>query len=482
MRSIFISLWDSLTGLGEAILNVLLQKDHGYSASFGSEKEFISRSADGFSVTGIRQLTIEQSTTHLAVVSPSGGGKTTVNIIPTILRQTRSSLLINDNSIEIRTATANYLRSKGYRVRYLDFDVEHFTTQNAFYNPLARIKSKADIAKITSILVSTTEGKGGDKFWNIKAMETISLAIELVLRDSDPRTHHLASVHRTLQMMVTEEDRVSFQMVEHDDLFLKWQVLLSNSPNTKASIFSSAISALSFIDTNLNLALLTSKDTISFDEMRSIETALFISVPLAYSEIFEPLLNCFYSQFFGHILESPLPDEKRDLPILCLMDEFGSSMKVPNFPKYISNLRKFYVCMMMVLQSESQLKKYGDAGADEILSSCTKVYFTGLDKEADKISNLLGKYSYTDKKEHQKERHLMTPDEVRTMPSNRCVIIPIGGKKGIIGKLVPFYKQQLLIKRSEIELEDEEEVSAIYPTITYINFPEIPDDFKTNND
>ncbi len=478
MKDILASLGDELLSILQKLVDLVLGgKDHSYSASFGKSRGFASYSNEGFSVTGKKQMSIQDSCTHLAIVSPSGGGKTTCNILGTVLRQTgKTSLIINDNSKEVRAKTANYLKSVGYEVQYLDFDVSEFTNETAFYNVLSRIKGRADIAKITSILVKQSSAENGsDKFWSISSSEVISLAIERVLRDPDPSTHHLSSVYRLIQLMIAEEDRVTFDLAGYDDLFLRWEILLSNSSNTRASIFSSAIAAISWIDMNPNLGLLTSRDTISFSDMRERPIALFISVPLAFEEVYMPLVNCFYAQFFSGVLDSPIPT-KNDLPILALLDEFGSSMHIPNYPKYASNLRKFSVALMMVLQTENQLEKYGKAGAKEILNSCSTVYYTGLEDESDKVSRLLGKYTVKGKDNRTSERLLMSPDEVRTMPSNRCIVVPNGGRKAIYEKLVPFYRQRSLVKRSEMEVEDEEDVYTVTPMLNIIHIPEPPKD------
>lgn len=478
MKELFGSIADEFRGFLASIQASLMGgRSHDYGSSFGKESSLISSREDGFSVTGDKQMSLVQSYNHLAVISPSGGGKTTTCILPTILRQTRSSQLINDNSKEIRERSAGYLRSVGYEVSYLDFDTEMFTSSTAFYNPLSRITSKADVAKLVSILVKQSSSESGnDKFWSISSAEVIGIAIERVLRFPDISTHHLASVYRYLQMMVAEEDRVSFDIAQFDDLFMRWKVVLGNSSNTRAGIFSSAIASLSWIDSNPNLALLTSKDTVSFSDMRSRKTALFLSVPLSYQEVYAPLLNCFYTQFYAHILSSELPKDS-DLPILCLLDEFGSSMHIEGYPKLASVLRKWQVGNLMVLQTESQLEKYGKAGLKEILNSSTKVYFTGLDEEAERISRMLGKYSFKDEKEHVRERQLMTPDEVRTMPKDRCIIVPNGGLKPIFGKLKPYYEQRELVRRSKIKSE-EEQGEAMSLELHLIQIDELPEELK----
>lgn len=478
MRDILEQIGEEVLGMFQKLIDLVLGgKDHSYTASFGKSRGFINGSDEGFSATGHKQMSLEDSCTHLTIVSPSGGGKTTCNILGTLLRQTgKSSLIINDNSKEIRERSANYLESAGYKVQYLDFDVEQFTTETTFYNPLARIRGKADIAKLTSILVKQSSSEK-DKFWSISASEVISLAIERVLRDLDQGTHHLASVYRFIQLMISDEDRAGFDLAAHDDLFIRWEVLQSNSSNTRSSIFSSAIAAISWIDTNPNLSLLTSKDTISFVDMRETPTVLFISVPLAFEDVYMPLVNCFYAQFFSGVLDSPLPD-KDALPILCLLDEFGSSMHVPNYPKYASNLRKFKVALMAILQTENQLEKYGKAGAKEILNSCSTVYFTGLEDESEKVSRLLGKYTVKEKDGKRYERMLMSADEVRTMPGNRCIIVPNGGRKAIYEKLVPYYKQRKLVERSEMEREEESEVLVITPTLKLFTIDELPEHLR----
>ncbi len=479
MKEMLASIGESFVTLFQSIMDAIIgeKSSNEYKASFGKESDLLSRSHDGFSATGVKQMSMKQSFSHLACISPSGGGKTTVFVLPTILRQKKSSLIINDDAKEIRAKCSNYLKSVLYNIRYMDFDVRNFTNQTGFYNPLSRCHTRGDVAKLVSILTkASSSNNGNDKFWTIQSGEVMSIAIEVAKRDPDPRVHHLASVYRILQLMMSDEDRISYYLAKYDDLFLRWSVLLGNSQNTKSSIFSSAIAALSWIETNPNLALLTSRDTISFEKMRKEKTAIFLSSSITHGDITEPLINCFYSQFFASVLEAPVPKDG-DLPILCLMDEFGSSMNIPNYPKYASLLRKYSLGLLKILQAESQLEKYGKAGAKEILNSCTKIYLTGLDDEAERVSKILGKYSYKENK-YTKERLLKSPEEIRTMPANHAIIVPNGGLKPIYAKLIPYYEQKELVKRVSMQLDEDDEVTEITPELHLIDIPELPNHLR----
>ena len=460
--SILHSLFESFRDLGITIKDAAMGDSNvaDHSASFARESEMLAPYGrhTGFAVTSRKFLSQSDSLTHLMICAGSGAGKSSNCIIPGILAQQHASLLINDNSGELWDKTAAQKRKDGYETILLDLGIETFTQLSSFYNPLARV-SKADssaIAKVTKLLVGKSEGK--DKYWNQKAEEVLHLAIKIVLEEL-PEKRHLLSVLRVVEMMAADQKKMSEHIVQMDaDTFRAWKLILSNSDNTRDSILSSAIAAISWIGMNESLAKLTSKDSIQFEEFRAKKVALYIRVPLADSETYQPLVNLFFTQFFNYILGSSIPDSK-DRPIYICADEFGS-LHIPGFPRILSNCRKWLLGVQMVVQSESQIKEaYGESGKDIVLANCSKLYMTGLDQEADRISKILGNKTITDPKTgHKKERALLSPYEVRTLPKNNAILLPKGGRKPILVKLKPYYEVSKLLKQSQQQdVWDEEE-------------------------
>lgn len=460
MGELWNAIKDSLSECGNIIKKSFLGdgQDGDHTASWGRERDVLSSSNSGFSVTSEKYLDLDMSLTHYLVCAGSGAGKTVNTIIPGILRQTEHSMIILDNSGELYTKTREACIQRGYRVLNLDFGTTSFTNHTTFYNPLGRLEksNKESIAEVCKLLVGKSEGK--DQYWNTKSEEVLFLAISIILEEpAEKRT--LSNVLRCLEFMAADQDAMSNHVVMMDEeIFQKWKLLLANSPNTLDSIRSSAISTLSWIGRNDNFARLTSRDSFVFEDMRREKIAIYIRVPIA-SDVCIPLVNIFFNQFFNHFLSRPVP-HKNERSILIFGDEFGS-LSIPQFPKILSNIRKYLIGCQIVIQSESQLENvYSRAGKTIILANCSKLYMQGVDDEADQLSNILGTYTVTDEKTgHKKERKLISPYEIRSMVG-KAIFLP-KGRKPLLVSLKPYYIVPELLRLTQLTSSEDNTPTSI---------------------
>lgn len=424
----------------------IAEKDHSLNAQFERETKLLSASYKGFSVTGKKHLSINDSQNNMMIISPSGGGKTTTVVYPSCFN-IGSSMIINDPSGEIYK-TKNYFLKRGFRVCALDFTMPE---NSIYYNPMHRIQSNADINKIAQILVRATT-KDNKDFWSNKAVELISMFMHFLLDNAPKESQNLTNVFYLLELLQGESGTIDalFADKASPKLWQKYKSLIGNSENTRASIISSAQASLSFIADDEVLSKLTSTDTFDFSSLRTEKTVLFLRCPLGDMTYYSTILSIFFEQFFSEIFQK-LPNNNDDY-IFVIIDEL-SSLFLPNLANIISNARKFKIPILGVLQSENQLyNNYGEYNAKTILNNCaTKVYFTGLTDECNRLEKILGQYTYEDKETGGKRiRSLKTADEIRTMPKDRVLIIP-SGMRPIYAKTTPYYKQKRLVKFLELE-------------------------------
>lgn len=463
MKLLIDTLTDILSGIFGFLfegISELTNKNENQDSSFGNESDYLSRHNTGFAVTSDKYLSMEDSLSHMMVCAGTGVGKSTNTQIVGLLHQKNASIICMDNSGELRRDTEVAKIQDGYSTYTLDFDPKEFTNKTTFYNPLSRINpnDKSAIAKVSSLLVGNMSQK--KDYWSIKAEETIHLAISIVLRE-ESKKRHLYNVLRCMELMVTDKVEMSKKLARMDEeLFRKWKLIISNEPKVLSSILSSAISMLSWIGNNETLAKLTSRDSLDFNSLRNKKICVYIQVPLHNQALYQPLINIFFTQFFNHFLSQPLP-KKGERPILVFADEFGS-MYIPEFQTIISNCRKWFIGIQMLIQSESQITKiYGAAGKDIILANCSKMYMTGLDKESEEISRILGKRTITNEKTgHTREVPLMTASQIRTM-KDKAILLPKGGRKPILVALKPFYKKRAFVRLTQLQNEQEDEIIPI---------------------
>jgi type IV secretion system protein VirD4 len=100
---------------------------------------------------------------NCCVIGSSGSGKTRFWLTPQLL-QAHSSYVVVDPKGGTLEQCGAFLQKQGYRVKVfnsIDF------SKSMHYNPLAYIKSEADILKFVDTLIANTKGDGkeGDSFW-----------------------------------------------------------------------------------------------------------------------------------------------------------------------------------------------------------------------------------------------------------------------------------------------------------------------------
>ena len=100
---------------------------------------------------------------NACVIGSSGSGKTRFWLTPQLL-QAHSSYVVVDPKGGVLGQVGSFLQKRGYKIKVfnsIDF------SKSMHYNPLAYIKTEADILKFVNALISNTKGEGkeGDPFW-----------------------------------------------------------------------------------------------------------------------------------------------------------------------------------------------------------------------------------------------------------------------------------------------------------------------------
>lgn len=146
------------------------------------------------------RLTLKDSFNHFALVSRTGGGKTTSFVIPNILELAKEqcSLVITDISGELYTQTSGYLKSKGYDIKVLN---PEDLSESIAYNPLHYATDSTKIDELVNILIkSSKENKKSDnsEFWDNGAKSLISILIKVLIATKEHRYINLANVRHLI--------------------------------------------------------------------------------------------------------------------------------------------------------------------------------------------------------------------------------------------------------------------------------------------
>lgn len=203
------------------------RRDEEYgSARWGTEKDikpFVDpKFENNIILTGTEKLTINTRPKNPAnarnlnacVIGSSGSGKTRFWLTPQLL-QAHSSYVVVDPKGGVLSQVGSFLQKRGYKIKVfnsIDF------SKSMHYNPLAYIKTEADILKFVNALISNTkgEGKDGDPFWT-KAETLLYCALlgYIIFEGSEEERNMNTLVDMISGMEVKEDDEDFLNAVDY---------------------------------------------------------------------------------------------------------------------------------------------------------------------------------------------------------------------------------------------------------------------------
>ena len=215
---------------------------------------------------------------------------------------------------------------------------------------------------------------------------------------------------------------------------------------TYGSILSSLQSKLGKFDSK-EIAELTSTDTIDFEEIGSKKTAVYVISSDTHTA-YDFLVTIFFSQMIQQLYD--FADKNGGMlkqRTYFILDEFANIGKIPDFDKKISTSRSRGISFSVILQNIDQLEAVYEKSYETIMGNCDTHVFLGSNsfKTVEYFSKALGEKTIgrnsisinKDKKNHKTgksisdqvmARALMTPDELRRMDNDECIIYEKGIK------------------------------------------------------
>lgn len=324
-------------------------------------KKLLDSKNIGLSINGTKKQTLSQDNSfkHLLLVAPSGAGKTTSYVVPSILLQLQQggSIVVTDPSGEIFNLTSAYAKQQGYEIKVFNIS-QH--KESLTYNPIFHTNTHRDISNLARTLVeSAFESNSNNSFWNDGASTIIELLIQL-LKAQPLKYQNLANVRYLLNNFGLTGDVLTLLFTQkniNQNLFVEFQSFLNQEPKILHGFLSTAKTALkSFTDTDL--CQLTATDSLDFRGLRKKPTILYIICQESLIPHYSFLLKILYSQLFSFAMEGLQSDIQ---PIYMYMDEFGNLGKINDFNTILTTVRKYGVSVSLILQDIQQLTNiYGN--------------------------------------------------------------------------------------------------------------------------
>ena len=377
----------------------------------------------------------------------SGSGKSASYSIPNAY-QCLGSYVFTDPKGELYDETAGYLRSKGYEIKVLNLVRPQYSDG---YNPLMHINSEIDVDVIANTIVKgqKTDSGGSDPFWDDSAEVLLKALIYYLLAKRPPEEQNLASCAELVRAansnggsnLLTE--LISELPYDHPAR-MNYKSIEIAPEKTYSSILSTLQSKLGKFDSK-EIAELTSTDTINFEDIGSRKTAVYVISSDTHTA-YDFLLTIFFSQMIQQLYDyADQNGGKLKERTFFILDEFANIGKIPDFDKKISTSRSRNISFSVILQNVDQLEAVYEKSYETIMGNCDTHVFLGSNsfKTLEYFSKQLGEKTIDrdsisvsrDKQRHKTgtstsdqvmARALMTPDELRRLDVDQCIIFVKG--------------------------------------------------------
>ena len=384
---------------------------------------------------------------NVLVVGGSGSGKSASYSIPNAY-QMLGSYVFTDPKGELYDRTAGYLKEHGYKIKVLNLVHPQFSDG---YNPLLHISSEIDVDVIANTIVKgqKAEGGGSDPFWDDSAETLLKALIYYLMATRPEEEQNLASCAEMVRAansnggsnLLTE---LMSQLPYDHPARMNYKSIEIAPEKTYSSILSTLQSKLGKFDSK-EIAELTSTDTINFEEIGSEKTAVYVISSDTHGA-YDFLLTIFFAQMIQQLYDFADNNGGRlKERTYFILDEFANIGRIPDFDKKISTSRSRGISFSVILQNLDQLEAIYEKAHETIIGNCDTHVFLGSNsqKTVEYFSKALGEKtishgstSVNRDKEHKKTgtsdseqimaRALMTPDELRRMDNDLCIIFEKG--------------------------------------------------------
>ena len=386
---------------------------------------------------------------NACVIGSSGSGKTRFWLTPQLL-QAHSSYVVVDPKGGVLGQVGSFLQKRGYKIKVfnsIDF------SKSMHYNPLAYIKTEADILKFVNALISNTKGEGkeGDPFWTKAETLLYCALLGYIIFEGAEEDRNLNTLVDMISGMEVKEDDEDFlnavdymfkgleQRKPNCFAVKQYKKYKLSSGKTAKSILISCGARLAPFDIP-QLREIMSYDELELDKLGDEKSALFFLISDT-DTTYNFLVALAFSQMFNLLCERADNTYGGRLPyhVRVLWDEAANTGQVPGLEKIVAVIRSREISLTLFYQAMSQCKALYKDHSETIMGNMDSIVFLG-GREASTLKdiseNWLGKATISMQTEGRSRgqsesysqnmqrlgRELMTTSEITTMPGDKCIL------------------------------------------------------------
>ncbi len=484
------------------------------SAKWGNARELNKRYADqnGKNVILTKRVSIgldgykHRRNLNILVVGGSGSGKTRFFCKPGIM-SVNCSYLIVDPKGEMLRSTGYLLKEEGYDIKV--FDLIH-PRQSDGYNPFTYIRDDPDVLKLMDNLVKNTtppKGASNDPFWEKAEIALDSALMLYLLYEAPVEEQNFEMLMFMLECArVMEEDEqyqspldLLFQTLEERDpshiAVREYKVYKQAAGKTAKSILVTAsVRLAAFIFPQY--AAMMQTDEMDFASLGERKRAIFCVIPVndgSMNYLVSMLLTQCFQQLYLRADERY--NGRLPMPVRVIQDEWANVAQPDSYPKVLATCRSYNIGINIIVQNIQSIKALYKDEWEGIIGNCDTLLFLGGGNEPTSlefVSKLLGKETVHTRTRGQTKgrsgsssvnyqqtgRDLMTPDEIRMLPTKDALLF-IRGEKPVRDKKYDIKKHPNVRRTADGEAKPY--IHNPLPVPDY-SLPDLPYEFRTLDD
>lgn len=483
------------------------------SAKWGNARELNKRYADqnGKNVILTKRVSIgldgykHRRNLNILVVGGSGSGKTRFFCKPGIM-SVNCSYLIVDPKGEMLRSTGYLLKEEGYDIKV--FDLIH-PRQSDGYNPFTYIRDDPDVLKLMDNLVKNTtppKGASNDPFWEKAEIALDSALMLYLLYEAPVEEQNFEMLMFMLECArVMEEDEqyqspldLLFQTLEERDpshiAVREYKVYKQAAGKTAKSILVTAsVRLAAFIFPQY--AAMMQTDEMDFASLGERKRAIFCVIPVndgSMNYLVSMLLTQCFQQLYLRADERY--NGRLPVPVRVIQDEWANVAQPDSYPKVLATCRSYNIGINIIVQNIQSIKALYKDEWEGIIGNCDTLLFLGGGNEPTSlefVSKLLGKETVHTRTRgrtkgrsgsssvnfQQTGRDLMTPDEIRMLPTNDALLF-IRGEKPVRDKKYDIKKHPNVRRTADGRAKP----YSHNPPVPDYTLPDLPYEFRTLDD
>ena len=326
---------------------------------------------------------------NVLIVGASGTGKTRKIVTPNI-REAIGSYFICDPKGQLHKRWGKHLVDKGYKIKLISFP---HPERSDGYNPMDYPENSQDTTKLSAVIANSKESEGTrcDPYWD-RMTVLLLCAIIGYLKETNSREMTFREILRLVNLGERDDDdnkRSELKKLferhkrKHPDSWAceKFEAVDSAPNKTYDTIRSTLAAKFSQFDTE-ELREMMQKGGFDFTSAAREKTAVFVTVSDTDRKM-DMLVDIFFTQAMNELCQyadDKCPDGRLPIPVRFILDDFATNCRIDEFPRMISSIRSRGISVMLMIQSEAQLRQGYEHDAQTIISNCdTYVYLGGND-------------------------------------------------------------------------------------------------------